>query len=239
MIEIIPAIDIIGGKCVRLTQGDFDRQTVYSDDPVEIAKSFADAGIRRLHVVDLDGARLGTPANIDVLERIAAATALTIDFGGGVKTDRDVKAVFDAGAEFVNVGSVAVKERELFFEWLEHYGGESFLLAADVRDRKLAIDGWQTETDVEIIPFLAEYHALGVEQTFVTDIAKDGAMQGPSFKLYREILMAVPGLKLIASGGVTSIHDVEELADTGCSGVIIGKAIYEEKIEVAELQRFL
>jgi len=239
MIQIIPAIDLIDGKCVRLTHGDFDRKTVYSDDPVEMAKEFEGAGIRRLHVVDLDGAKNGRPANVDILKRIANNTELLVDFGGGLKTDDDVKRVFDAGAEFVNLGSIAVKDPELFFEWLEHYGSESFILGADVRDGRLAIDGWQTETETEVIPFLAEYHARGVEQAFVTDISKDGAMQGPSFRLYREILMAVPGLRLIASGGVTSAKDIDDLHDIGCSGVIIGKAIYEGKISISDLTRFL
>lgn len=239
MIEIIPAIDLIDGKCVRLTHGDFDRKTVYSDDPVAMAKEFEAAGIQRLHVVDLDGAKSGRPANIDVLKKIANATELVVDFGGGVKTDDDVKRVFDAGAEFINLGSSAVKDPELFFEWLEHYGADSFILGADVRDGKLAIDGWQTETETDVIPFLAEYHARGVEQAFVTDISKDGAMQGPSFRLYREILMAVPGLELIASGGVTSVNDINDLKDIGCSGVIIGKAIYEGKIALLDLDRFI
>ena len=239
MIQIIPAIDLIDGKCVRLTHGDFDRKTVYSDDPVETAKEFEAAGIRRLHVVDLDGAKSGRPANIDVLKKIANDTELMIDFGGGVKTDEDVKRVFDAGAEFINLGSVAVKDPELFFEWLEHYGADSFILGADVREGRLAIDGWQTETEAEVIPYLSEYHARGVEQAFVTDISKDGAMQGPSFRLYREILMAIPGLELIASGGVTSVKDIDDLHDIGCSGVIIGKAIYEGKIELSELAKFL
>jgi phosphoribosylformimino-5-aminoimidazole carboxamide ribotide isomerase len=239
MIEIIPAIDLIDGKCVRLTHGDFDRKTVYSDDPVAMAKEFEAAGIQRLHVVDLDGAKSGRPANIDVLKKIANATELVVDFGGGVKTDDDVKRVFDAGAEFINLGSSAVKDPDLFFEWLEHYGADSFILGADVRDGKLAIDGWQTETETDVIPFLAEYHARGVEQAFVTDISKDGAMQGPSFRLYREILMAVPGLELIASGGVTSVNDIDDLKDIGCSGVIIGKAIYEGKIALLDLDRFI
>lgn len=239
MIEIIPAIDLIDGKCVRLTHGDFEQKTVYSDDPVETAKQFEDAGIRRLHVVDLDGAKSGHPANIDVLKEIADSTELIIDFGGGIKTDDDVKRVFDAGTEFVNLGSIALVDPELFFEWLEHYGADSFILGADIRDGKLAIDGWQTETETEVIPFLAEYHARGVEQAFVTDISKDGAMQGPSFRLYREILLAVPGLELIASGGVTSLGDIDDLQDIGCSGVIIGKSIYEGRIGLKDLQRFL
>jgi phosphoribosylformimino-5-aminoimidazole carboxamide ribotide isomerase len=239
MIEIIPAIDLIDGKCVRLTHGDFEQKTVYSDDPVETARQFESAGIRRLHIVDLDGSRHGRPANIGVLEEITGSTELLIDFGGGIKTDDDVKRAFDAGAEFVNLGSVAVKEPDLFFEWLEHYGSDSFILGADVRDGKLAIDGWQTETETDVIPFLAEYHARGVEHAFVTDISKDGAMNGPSFRLYREVLMAVPALSLVASGGVTSVGDIDDLQDIGCSGVIIGKAIYEGKITLKDLERFL
>jgi phosphoribosylformimino-5-aminoimidazole carboxamide ribotide isomerase len=239
MIEIIPAIDLIGGKCVRLTQGDFSQKTVYSDDPVETARRFAAAGIRRLHMVDLDGAKGGVPANIDVLESVAAAVDIAIDFGGGIKTERDVKRVFDAGAELVNLGSIAVQEPELFFEWIEHFGGDSILLGADVRQGKLAISGWQEDTELEVIPFLAEYHSRGVEQAFVTDIAKDGAMQGPAVRLYKEIGLAVPGLKLIASGGVTSVGDIDDLEQMGCSGVIIGKAIYEGTIKLEQLARYV
>ena len=239
MIEIIPAIDLIGGKCVRLRHGDFAQKTVYSDDPVETAKRFADAGIRRLHMVDLDGAKSGEPANIDVLEDVADAVNLSIDFGGGIKTESDVKRVFDAGAEMVNLGSVAVTAEDDFFEWLDHFGTDSILLGADVREGKRAIKGWQETTEIELIPFLAEYHSRGVEQAFVTDIASDGAMRGPAVRLYKEIDLAVPGLKLIASGGVSSIGDIDDLEQMGCSGVIIGKAIYEGSIKLEELARYV
>ena len=239
MIEIIPAIDLMDGKCVRLKQGDFSRKTVYSDDPVETAKQFEASGVKRLHMVDLDGARKGEPANINVLEEVANATGLAIDFGGGIKTEANVKRVFDAGAEMVNLGSIAVTEPDLFFEWLDHFGSESVLLGADVRSRKLAINGWQEDTEVEAIPFLSEYHARGVEQAFVTDISKDGAMQGPSLRLYKEISLAVPGLKLIASGGVTSTGDIDDLEQMGCTGVIIGKAIYEGSIKLEQLKRYV
>jgi phosphoribosylformimino-5-aminoimidazole carboxamide ribotide isomerase len=239
MIEIIPAIDLMDSKCVRLKQGDFSRKTVYSDDPVETAKQFEASGVKRLHMVDLDGARKGEPANINVLEEVANATGLAIDFGGGIKTEANVKRVCDAGAEMVNLGSIAVTEPDLFFEWLDHFGSESVLLGADVRSGKLAINGWQEDTEVEAIPFLSEYHARGVEQAFVTDISKDGAMQGPSLRLYKEISLAVPGLKLIASGGVTSTGDIDDLEQMGCTGVIIGKAIYEGTIKLEQLKRYV
>ncbi len=239
MIEIIPAIDLIGGKCVRLTHGDFAQKKVYSDDPVETAKAFAAAGLQRLHIVDLDGARTGTPANINVLEEIASATRAIIDFGGGIRTDADVKRVFDAGAEMVNLGSVAVEEPDTFFEWLEHYGSDSILLGADVRDGKLAIAGWQTETDISVFEFLSECWSRGVEQAFVTDITRDGALGGPSLKLYKEIKMAVPELKLIASGGVSSENDLRDLEQMGCDGAIVGKALYEGKISFDELARYV
>jgi len=239
MIEIIPAIDLIDGKCVRLTQGDFSQKKVYSDDPVDAAKRFADAGIRRLHMVDLDGAKSGAPANINVLKDVADAVDIAIDFGGGIKTEADVKRVFDAGADMVNLGSVAVTEPDDFFEWLDHFGGDSILLGADVRANKLAIHGWQETTEIELIPFLAEYHSRGVEQAFVTDIGKDGAMQGPAVRLYKEINLAVPALKLIASGGVSSVGDIDDLDQMGCDGVIIGKAFYEGSIKLEQLARYV
>lgn len=235
MIEIIPAIDLVDGKCVRLVQGDFAQQTLYSENPLEVAQMFADAGLTRLHMVDLDGAKSGKLANLKVLERIAAHTNLTIDFGGGIKTDQDIEAVFDAGAQMASIGSVAVKEPEKFFAWLERYGGERILLGADVNGNNLAINGWQTATNVEILPFLREYFARGVTQTFVTDISKDGLLEGASTLLYAEILRALPRLKLIASGGVSKIEDIRELEMIGCAGVIVGKAIYERRIRIAEL----
>lgn len=236
MIEIIPAIDLIDGKCVRLRQGDFAQKTVYRENPLDAAQEFENAGLRRLHIVDLDGAKNGHVTNLRVLETIANKTRLSIDFGGGIKTDEDIRAVFDAGAEMAGIGSVAVKEPEKFFAWLEKYGGERILLGADVKNKKLAIDGWQTETDTEIVPFLSEYFARGVVQAFVTDISKDGVLQGASIELYAEILSEIPGLKLIASGGVAKAEDIFELEKIGCAGVIVGKAIYEGKIRLEDLK---
>lgn len=235
MIEIIPAIDLIDGKCVRLVQGDFARKKVYSENPLETAKMFEDAGLKRLHIVDLDGAKFGKVTNLKVLETIAANTNLIIDFGGGIKTDEDIKAVFDAGAKMASIGSVAVKNAEKFFAWLEKYGGEKILLGADVKGKNLAINGWQTATKIEIISFLREYFAKGVTHAFVTDISKDGLLKGSANELYAEILREIPALKLIASGGVSKIEDIWELEKIGCSDVIVGKAIYEGRIQLEDL----
>lgn len=232
MIEIIPAIDLIDGKCVRLSQGDFAQKKIYSENPLETAKGFEAAGLKRLHIVDLDGAKNGRVTNLKVLETIARNTNLMIDFGGGIKTDEDIQSVFDAGAKMVSIGSIAVKDAEKFFAWLEKYGGESVLLGADVKNKQLAINGWQTATDIEITSFLKDYAAKGVTQAFVTDISKDGLLQGSANELYREILNAVPEIKLIASGGVSKIEDIDELEKIGCHGVIIGKAIYEGRIAI-------
>jgi phosphoribosylformimino-5-aminoimidazole carboxamide ribotide isomerase len=236
MIEIIPAIDLIDGKCVRLSQGDFAQKKIYHENPLEVAKEFESFGIKRLHLVDLDGAKNGKVTNLKTLETIAKITNLTIDFGGGIKTDEDIKSVFDSGAQFASIGSIAVKDSEKFFLWLEKYGSEKILLGADVRDKKLAINGWLTDTDLEIIPFLEDYFAKGVTQVFCTDISKDGILQGTANELYREILSKLPKLKLIASGGVSKIEDVHELEKIGCLGVIIGKAIYEGRIRLEELK---
>lgn len=235
MIEIIPAIDLIDGKCVRLSQGDFSQKKIYNENPLEVAKAFEDFGLKRLHIVDLDGAKKGKVTNLKVLETVAKNTNLTIDFGGGIKTNEDIKSVFDAGAKMASIGSVAVKTAEKFFEWLAKFGSEKILLGADVKGKNLAINGWQTETEIEILPFLREYFAKGVSQTFVTDISKDGLLQGSSNELYAEILREIPEIKLIASGGVSCIEDVAELEKIGCSGVIIGKAIYEGRIKLKEL----
>ena len=235
MIEIIPAIDLIEGKCVRLSQGDFAQKKVYNESPLEVAKEFESEGLQRLHLVDLDGAKNGKVTNLKVLQTIASNTNLIIDFGGGIKTDLDIQSVFDAGASFAGIGSIAVKESEKFFNWLEKYGSERILLGADVRDWKLAINGWQTETEIEILPFLQNYYKQGVTQVFCTDISKDGLLQGVASELYRQILEHLPKLKLIASGGVSSINDVYELDKIGCSSVIIGKAIYEGKIKLKDL----
>ena len=237
MIEIIPAIDLIDGKCVRLTQGDFAQRKIYHENPLEAAREFERAGLTRLHVVDLDGARRGRVTNLKVLETIASGTNLTIDFGGGIKRTEDVRAVFDAGAALVGVGSVAVKEPEKFFAWLDEFGGEKLLLGADVKDGRLAIDGWQTATEIEILPFLREYFARGVRQCFVTDISKDGLLAGSANELYARILREIPALELIASGGVSNMEDIIELEKIGCAGVIVGKAIYEGRIKLEELIR--
>ncbi len=235
MIEIIPAIDVIEGKCVRLKQGDFSKKKIYNENPLEVAKEFESHGLKRLHVVDLDGAKIGKVTNLRVLEKIASNTNLTIDFGGGIKTGEDIKAVFDSGAKMASIGSVAVKEPEKFDNWLEKYGSEKILLGADVKDGKVAIDGWQTKTELEILPFLKKYYAKGVRKVFVTDISKDGLLEGSSKKLYAEILEKLPRLHLIASGGVDSLEEVGDLEKIGCAGVIIGKAIYEDRISLTKL----
>ncbi|MEP6847227.1 MAG: 1-(5-phosphoribosyl)-5-[(5-phosphoribosylamino)methylideneamino]imidazole-4-carboxamide isomerase [Acidobacteriota bacterium] len=236
--EIIPAIDLIGGKCVRLSQGDFSKQDTYSADPLDVAKEFEAAGLNRVHIVDLDGAKDGKPKNLRVLESIASNTVLTIDFGGGIKSNQDVTSVFDAGARMASIGTIAVKEPGLFFAWIETFGSQSFLLGSDVKDRSVAINGWSTLTDLEIVPFLADYFSRGVEHIFVTDIAKDGLLEGPSIDLYTEILQSVPRLNLIASGGVRDIHDIRELERIGCSGVIVGKAIYEKRVTLGDLATY-
>jgi phosphoribosylformimino-5-aminoimidazole carboxamide ribotide isomerase len=227
MIEIIPAIDLMNGRCVRLSQGDFGRKTTYGDDPAVVAKSFEEQGCRRLHMVDLDGARRGAIANLDVLERVAAATDLKIDFGGGIKNRSDIRSVFDAGAAIATVGSVAVKEPGTFFDWIGDFGGERILLGADVRGRKLAINGWLTETDVDVVDFLKNCVERGAKGAFVTDIERDGLLGGPATGLYREILAGIPELDLIASGGVASKKDLEDLEAIGCRAAIVGKALYE------------
>jgi phosphoribosylformimino-5-aminoimidazole carboxamide ribotide isomerase len=238
-ITIIPAIDIIDGKCVRLTHGDYDRKTVYSNDPLETAKSFADAGIKRLHLVDLDGAKAGSVKNWKVLESIASLTKLVIDFGGGIKTSEDVKKVFDSGAAFATVGSIAVKNESEFDNWLQHFPADKFLLGADVRDGKITVSGWLEQTDIDVFSFIKRYMDKGIQQVFCTDVSKDGAMLGPSSTLYSEILSKFPELYFIASGGVRNAEDVRDLASIGCSAVIIGKAIYEGKIQLDELKPFL
>lgn len=238
MIEVIPAIDIIGGRCVRLTEGDFRSIKIYDASPLDMAKRFEDAGLRRLHIVDLDGAKVGHPANLTVLELVASSTGLTVDFGGGIKTDDDIAAVFDAGAAMASIGSVAARAPEVLERWLATYGGESILLGADARDGRIAIDGWQTETELEVVTFLRAWSGKGVAQAFVTDISKDGGLAGPGVELYEKIISELPELRLIASGGVSELADIERLDAAGCSGVIVGKAIYEGRIELGELSTY-
>lgn len=227
---IIPAIDIINGKCVRLTHGDYAQQVVYNDDPVEVAKQFEAAGIKRLHIVDLDGAKAGKITNFRVLEQVAAATELIIDFGGGVKTIADVSNIFNAGAHMVTIGSLAVKHPEILEEWLMEFGTQKFMVGADVLDEKIRISGWLEDGGINIFEFMGKMLSLGVTNIFCTDISKDGAMQGPSLELYKQIMAEHPEVSLTASGGVSTIEDVIALADIGCAGAIIGKAIYERKV---------
>lgn len=232
---IIPAIDIINGKCVRLTQGDYTQQKVYSDNPVDIARQFEDAGITRLHMVDLDGAKAGTITNLKVLEAVASQTKLLIDFGGGIKNIQDVANVFNAGAAIATIGSLAVKRPALLEEWLLEFGAEKFLIGADVLDEKIKISGWLEDGGINIFDFIGRMIGLGVTNIFCTDISKDGAMKGPSVDLYKKIIAMHPEIQLIASGGVTTMEDFHQLKAIGCTGAIIGKAIYEGTIALDEL----
>jgi phosphoribosylformimino-5-aminoimidazole carboxamide ribotide isomerase len=232
---IIPAIDIINGKCVRLTRGDYAQQKVYNDNPVDVAKELADAGIQRVHLVDLDGAKAGKIVNLAVLESIASATNLVIDFGGGIKNINDVGNVFSAGAAMATIGSLAVKHPELLEEWLMEFGANKFLIGADVLEGKIKISGWLEDGGIDIFTFIGKMIGLGASNIFCTDISKDGAMEGPSVELYKQIMEQHPEINLIASGGVTNINDVVELKAIGCSGAIIGKAIYEGNITLQQL----
>lgn len=232
---IIPAIDIIDGKCVRLTKGDYAQQKVYNENPVEVAKQFADAGIKRLHIVDLDGAKAGKIINLAVLEAIATATDLIIDFGGGIKNITDVGNVFDAGAAIATIGSLAVKQPAIIEEWLMEFGADKFLIGADVLDGKIKISGWLVDSGIDIFNFIGNMIGLGATKIFCTDISKDGVMEGPSIELYKTIMEQHPEINLIASGGVSNIEDVLMLQSIGCSGAIIGKAIYEGNITLQQL----
>ena len=236
---IIPAIDVINGRRVRLTKGDYRQQVEYSDNPVEVAKRFEEAGIKRLHIVDLDGAKAGTIINLKVLEDIAAATGLVIDFGGGVKTITDVSNIFNAGAAIVTIGSLAVKHPELLEEWLMEFGTDKFLIGADVLDGKIKISGWLEDGCINIFDFIGKMLSLGVTNIFCTDISKDGVMEGPSPELYKKIIAEHPEVNLIASGGVSNIDDVILLKEIGCKGAIIGKAIYERKVPLNPLKETL
>lgn len=237
--EIIPAIDIMDGKCVRLTQGDYAQQKIYNERPLEVARAFEDAGLQRLHLVDLDGARAGAVRNWKVLETLAGKTRLVIDFGGGIKKAEDVDIVFNSGAALATIGSLAVKQPEVFVQWMAQYGAERFLLGADVKNEKIAVSGWLETTDKWIYDFIEEYLQRGIRQVFCTDVSKDGLLQGPSLELYKSIAGKFPQLYFIASGGVSGIDDVYRLDEIGCKGVIIGKAIYEGRITLAELTKVL
>jgi phosphoribosylformimino-5-aminoimidazole carboxamide ribotide isomerase len=234
--RIIPAIDIIDGKCVRLSKGDYNQKTIYNSDPVEVAKSFENAGIKYLHLVDLDGAKSKHIVNQNILERIALQTNLKIDFGGGLKTNEDVKIAFESGANQVTGGSIAANNPSMFLEWLENYGPEKIILGADCNNRKIATNGWLKESDLDVVNFIEDYRSKGVSYIICTDIQKDGMLQGTSDELYKEIL-AKSGVNLIASGGVSSLKDLKSVKDLGCEGVIIGKAIYEGNISLKELEK--
>jgi len=239
MIELVPAIDIIDGKCVRLSQGDYDSKKIYNENPVEVAKELEANGIRRLHVVDLDGAASHHVVNYRTLEQIATRTSLIIDFGGGVKSDEDLILAFENGAQMVTGGSIAVKNPDLFTRWLNQYGSEKIILGADVKDKKVAVNGWKDETETELMPFLQEYVHKGIQKVICTDISCDGMLQGPSLELYQEILSQQPDLFLIASGGVSSMGDIRALHDAGVPSVIFGKALYEGRITLKELYDFM
>lgn len=237
--QIIPAIDIIDGKCVRLTQGDYGQKTIYHENPLEVARQFEGAGLQRLHLVDLDGAKAGKVTNWKVLESIAGNTSLVIDFGGGIKKETDLKIVFESGAALATIGSLAVKQEALFVSWLDKYGADKFLVGADVKEEKIAIGGWLETTDIDIYSFIQSYQAVGIKQLFCTDVSKDGKLEGPSLDLYQKIIQRFPKLHFIASGGVAGMDDLKELKRIGCQGVIIGKAIYEGRIELADLKNIL
>ena len=236
MIELIPAIDLIDGKCVRLTKGEYDSKKIYNEDPLAQAREFEALGFKRLHVVDLDGAKSKHVVNDGVLRRITEATSLTVDFGGGIKTEEDIEKAFNAGAAMVTVGSIAVTKPELFMGWMEKYGAERMILGADVRQGKVSINGWLEDSEEDLLPFLRKYVDRGVRNVLCTEISKDGTLQGPATELYVEIMKAYPELHLIASGGVASNKDIEELDAKGIPAVVFGKAYYEGKIKVEGLK---
>ncbi len=235
MIEIIPAIDMIEGRCVRLSKGDYNTKKVYNEDPSEVARMFEDAGIKRLHVVDLDGAKAGHIVNHKALEKITKSTNLIVDFGGGLKTTEDLNIAFECGAQMVTGGSIAIKKPEEFCSWIEKFGGEKIILGADAKNKKIAVTGWLEDTDAELIPFINQYVDKGIKKVICTDISKDGMLQGPNTELYKEIMATQPGLWLIASGGVSCNDDIAKLDEAGIPAVIMGKAIYEGKITMAQL----
>ena len=235
MIELIPAIDIINGQCVRLTKGDYDQKTVYRDSPAEVAKEFEVLGFQHLHVVDLDGAKSKHIVNDQVLSDITTKTRLTVDFGGGIKTDEDIEKAFAAGAQMVTVGSIAVTQPDLFIGWLKKYGAERMILGADVRNGKISINGWKEDSEEDLLPFLRKYIDAGVKTVLCTEISKDGTLQGPAIDLYKKVMDEYPQLHLIASGGVSCIDDIKALEAAGVPAVVFGKAIYEGKIDLKEL----
>ena len=238
MIELVPAIDLIEGKCVRLTKGDYATEKVYNEDPVSVAREFESYGFKRIHVVDLDGARSKHVVNYRILEKIATHTAVTIDFGGGIKTDEDLRITFDCGATMATIGSVAVTSPDTFYHWLQQYGAEHIILGADVKDGQISINGWKENSSHDLIPFLTQYINNGVTNVLCTEISKDGMLQGPAIDLYKTIMQTFPECRLIASGGVSCLKDIVDLNDEGIPAVVFGKAIYEGKISLNELARW-
>lgn len=239
MFHIIPAIDIIDGKCVRLSQGDYEQKKIYNENPLEVAKQFEDAGIRRLHLVDLDGAKQKKVVNYNVLEQIVGKTNLTVDFGGGVQTNEDIRAVFDSGAAQVTAGSIAVKNPALVGNWLAEFGSERIILGADAKNGKIAVSGWQETSDIWLADFVTTYVEKGIQYTISTDVAKDGMLAGPNVEMYRTLQAQFPELYIIASGGVSTFDDIKQLAELSIFGVIVGKAIYENRISLKEIERFM
>lgn len=237
--RIIPAIDIIDGKCVRLSKGDYNTKIIYNENPLEVAKSFEAHGIEYLHLVDLDGAKSSQIVNYKILEQIASKTKLKIDFGGGLKSDSDLKIAFESGANQITGGSIAVKNRELFEKWIAQYGSDKIILGADANNEKVAVSGWLEDSNEDLIPFIQEYQNKGITYVICTDIAKDGMLEGPSFELYDKILGESNGIKLIASGGISTFDELPRLAELGCEGTIIGKAIYEGRISLKQLEHFI
>jgi phosphoribosylformimino-5-aminoimidazole carboxamide ribotide isomerase len=237
--RIIPAIDIIEGKCVRLSKGDYDTKIIYNENPLEVAKSFEAHGIEYLHLVDLDGAKSSKIVNYKILEQIANQTSLKIDFGGGLKSDDDLRIAFESGANQITGGSIAVKNRAIFEKWISEYGSEKIILGADAKDEKIAVSGWLEESNEDLVPFIQDYQSKGIEYVICTDIAKDGMLQGPSFDLYSKILEEAKGVKLIASGGISTFDELPKLAELGCEGTIIGKAIYEGRITLKQLENYI
>ena len=235
MIELIPAIDIIDGKCVRLTKGDYNNKKIYNENPVIVAKDFEIQGFRRLHIVDLDGAKSNHIVNVDILKRITSETNLIVDFGGGIKTDNDIELAFQNGASMVTIGSIAVTQPELFVSWIDKYGPERIILGADVRNGKISINGWKEDSTEELLPFLKYYIDKGINKVLCTDISKDGMLQGTAIELYKSVMREYPSLQLIASGGVSCLSDIIELENNGIPAVVFGKAIYEGKINLNEL----
>ncbi|WP_430935759.1 1-(5-phosphoribosyl)-5-[(5-phosphoribosylamino)methylideneamino]imidazole-4-carboxamide isomerase [Saccharicrinis sp. 156] len=238
LIDIIPAIDIIDGKCVRLSQGDYEQKKIYNENPLEVAQMFQDHGIKRLHLVDLDGAKASKIINYKVLEKIASKTSLIIDFGGGLKTNEDLRIAFESGARMITGGSIAVKNKEVFTGWIEKYGSEKIILGADVKNEMIAVSGWTETSDLELIPFVQDYISKGISKVICTDISKDGMLQGPATELYKKMLDEFPELYLVASGGLSSLEDIDRLVEAKVPAVITGKAIYEGKIGLKQLEKY-